>query len=186
MHPRPNPRWRRRTASRGGWRRHREFHRAPDRAPTLTNCFAWRTKSTRGFDRRSKTPASSARSAWRQLLPDPAKGQARIDATGAAVADRVVADFDAAVSQTMFDRAAFEPYAQFLGTPLTEHASAGVADLVAILRSRTTSCRGGVRAGARAATRRSHWCCCAKEMSAANRATPPSTRSAPALSDCPA
>jgi predicted RND superfamily exporter protein len=64
------------------------------------------------------------------LLPDPAKGQARINATGPTVADRVVADFDAAITQTMFDRAAYEPYAQFLRTMLTNTHPPGVAELL--------------------------------------------------------
>jgi predicted exporter len=64
------------------------------------------------------------------LLPDPAKGQARIDATGSALADHVTADFDAAVAQTMFDPAAFQPYTHFLRTLLTNAHPPGVEDLL--------------------------------------------------------
>jgi predicted exporter len=64
------------------------------------------------------------------LLPDPAKAQARIDATGHAVAGRVVADFDAAVAQTMFDPVAYRPYTQFLRTLLTNTHAPTIADLL--------------------------------------------------------
>jgi predicted exporter len=63
------------------------------------------------------------------LLPDPVTGRARIEATGPAVAERVVADFDAAVAQTMFDPAAYRPYAQFLRTLLTNAHPPAIADL---------------------------------------------------------
>jgi uncharacterized membrane protein YdfJ with MMPL/SSD domain len=64
------------------------------------------------------------------LLPDPAVAPARVAATGPALADRVVADFDAAVAQTLFEPTAYKPYAQFLRTLLTNTHPPNVAHLL--------------------------------------------------------
>src|SRR5439155_2290132 len=64
------------------------------------------------------------------LLPDPALAPARMRASGPAVADRVVADFDAAISQTLFDPEAYKPYRQFLRTLLANTHPPDVTDLL--------------------------------------------------------
>jgi predicted RND superfamily exporter protein len=63
------------------------------------------------------------------VLPDPTKAQARMDAGGNATADRVVADFRAAVADSVFDPKVYEPYEQFLRTLLTSRHVPAVADL---------------------------------------------------------
>jgi preprotein translocase subunit SecF len=63
------------------------------------------------------------------LLPDPDVAQARIDATGPRYADRVIADFRAAVADSIFDPTAFEPYEGFLRTLLTSTNPPTIADL---------------------------------------------------------
>jgi predicted RND superfamily exporter protein len=63
------------------------------------------------------------------LLPDPAVAPARLASTGGAVADRVVADFRAAVADSLFDPAAFVPYERFLRTLLNSPAAPTIADL---------------------------------------------------------
>jgi predicted RND superfamily exporter protein len=63
------------------------------------------------------------------LLPDPANRPNRIAATGPALADQVVKDFHAVIAQSIFDPAAYEPYAKLLHQLLTPTAVPGIADL---------------------------------------------------------
>ena len=64
------------------------------------------------------------------LLPDPAIVPARIEATGPALAERVVSDFNDAVSQTLFDPAAYQPYTQFLRRLLANAHAPAINDLL--------------------------------------------------------
>ncbi|MEA2735089.1 MAG: uncharacterized protein QOE14_1540, partial [Humisphaera sp.] len=63
------------------------------------------------------------------LLPDPAVAPARVAATGEAVADRAVADFRAAVADSIFDPKSYEPYEGFLRRLLTAQKAPGIAAL---------------------------------------------------------
>ena len=63
------------------------------------------------------------------LLPDPAVASRRMTQVGPALADRVVADFDAAVAQSSFDPKAYDGYRAFLRILLTPTRVPGVADL---------------------------------------------------------
>jgi predicted RND superfamily exporter protein len=63
------------------------------------------------------------------LLPDPALADARCAATGPAYAERVIADFRAAVADSAFDLAAFKPYEGFLQTLLTAREPPTLATL---------------------------------------------------------
>jgi predicted RND superfamily exporter protein len=64
------------------------------------------------------------------LLPDPAVAQRRSRLVGPEYADRVVADFDAALGASDFDPKAYGPYRGFLHRLLTPAAAPGVADLL--------------------------------------------------------
>jgi predicted RND superfamily exporter protein len=64
------------------------------------------------------------------LLPDPHLAAARISATGPAFAERVIADFRSAISDSVFDPAAVEPYVTFLRQILTATRPPEVSDLL--------------------------------------------------------
>jgi predicted RND superfamily exporter protein len=78
---------------------------------------------------KSRAPGVSGTFGLASLLPDPDVAQARIDATGPKYADRVIADFRAAVADSIFDPTAFEPYEGFLRTLLTSTNPPTIADL---------------------------------------------------------
>jgi predicted RND superfamily exporter protein len=63
------------------------------------------------------------------LLPDPAVAAERIAAPGPTVADQAVADFRAALGETIFQPAAYEPYAAFLRRLLTAERPPTITDL---------------------------------------------------------
>ena len=63
------------------------------------------------------------------LLPDPAAAPGRLAETSEALADRVVADFRAAVADSIFDPAAYEPYEAFLRRLLTASTPPRLAEL---------------------------------------------------------
>ena len=64
------------------------------------------------------------------LLPDPRLAAARAAQFSDAEADRIVADFRAALADSPFDPAAYEPYAQFLRALLTRRTAPTVDDLL--------------------------------------------------------
>lgn len=64
------------------------------------------------------------------LLPDPDVAPRRLAAIGPAVADRVVADFDASIADSIFSPDAFAPYAGFLRHLLTLTRAPSVGDLL--------------------------------------------------------
>jgi hypothetical protein len=64
------------------------------------------------------------------LLPDPARAAARQRAIGPAVADRVIADFNAALATSAFKPGAFAAYREFLRRLLTADRPPGVSDLL--------------------------------------------------------
>ena len=63
------------------------------------------------------------------LLPDPSIVPGRLATLAPGEADRVVADFRAAVADSPFDAAAYEPYAGFLRELLSRRTAPGVAEL---------------------------------------------------------
>ncbi len=64
------------------------------------------------------------------LLPDPSVVERRLREIGPAVADRVTADFDAAVVESAFNPASFAGYRSFLRTLLTRTSAPTVRDLI--------------------------------------------------------
>ena len=64
------------------------------------------------------------------LLPDPHAAAARTMAITDSEADRIVADFRAAVADSAFEPAAYEPYANFLRTLLTRRSFPGTDELL--------------------------------------------------------
>ncbi len=64
------------------------------------------------------------------LLPDPRTAAGRSGAVDGIEADRIVADFRAAVADSPFDAAAYEPYAGFLRDLLTRRAAPSLEDLL--------------------------------------------------------
>ncbi len=64
------------------------------------------------------------------LLPDPAVVPGRVEQVGPEFAQRVLADFDAVVSESSFSAEAYAPYAKFLRQLLTQTTAPGVAELM--------------------------------------------------------
>jgi preprotein translocase subunit SecF len=64
------------------------------------------------------------------LLPDPATVPHRLSQVGKPLADKVVADFDAALADTSFSVEAYEPYRTFLTILLTPTSAPGITDLL--------------------------------------------------------
>lgn len=65
-----------------------------------------------------------------ELLPDPVTAKSRAALVDPAEAERVAADFRAAISESSFEPSAYEPYAEFLKTLLSRPAGPGVGDLL--------------------------------------------------------
>jgi hypothetical protein len=64
------------------------------------------------------------------LLPDPAVVQTRLAAVKPGEVDRVLADFRAVISDSIFEPKAYEPYAEFLRILLTRTSAPAIADLL--------------------------------------------------------
>lgn len=64
------------------------------------------------------------------LIPDPSVVEQRLREIGPSFADRVTADFDAAVADSAFNPESFAPYRSFLRTLLTRTSAPTVNDLV--------------------------------------------------------
>jgi predicted RND superfamily exporter protein len=80
-------------------------------------------------DQRCEDAGVTAAFGLASVLPDPAVAPARVAKTGSALADRVVADFRSAVSESIFDAKAYEPYEQFLRRLLTATNAPAIGDL---------------------------------------------------------
>jgi hypothetical protein len=63
------------------------------------------------------------------LLPDPAMAKQRMSRVGPALADRVLADFDAVVAESAFRPEAYSSYRDFLRRLLTPTVAPGIAEL---------------------------------------------------------
>jgi hypothetical protein len=81
------------------------------------------------------------------LLPDPRFVAARKAAIGPDEADRVLADFHAALEQNGFAQRPFDGYARFLGTLLTNHSPPGISDLLRYRRVAETVLPGSAFEG---------------------------------------
>jgi predicted RND superfamily exporter protein len=64
------------------------------------------------------------------LLPDPTAAPRRLEQIGPALADRVLADFDAVVADSSFEPKAYAPYRGFLRTLLTPTAAPGIREML--------------------------------------------------------
>jgi predicted RND superfamily exporter protein len=130
MHPRPNP------ALDTQNEIARRFGSSPEslivylRADTNENL----ARLAHDVDRRLSAPQPRAHGVagtfgLATLLPDPRTVEARAAAFDDREADRVVADFRAAVNDSPFDPAAYDPYARFLRDLLTRRAPPSMDDL---------------------------------------------------------
>jgi predicted RND superfamily exporter protein len=64
------------------------------------------------------------------LLPDPALAPSRQQEGGVVLADRVIADFNASIADSIFDPTAYQPYTQFLRRLLTPTNAPTIDDLL--------------------------------------------------------
>lgn len=130
MHPRPNP------ALDAQKLIAQKFQTSPDSllvhisAPTAEDLIALNHRVATTLDsEQARAAGITGTFSLATLLPDPALAESRRQATGPAVAQRVVNDFDAAVAQTVFEPAAFKPYVEFLQHLLTRTQPPGLSDL---------------------------------------------------------
>jgi predicted RND superfamily exporter protein len=77
----------------------------------------------------SRRAGVSATFGLASVLPDPSVAARRLAETGDAAAARVIADFRAAVDDSLFDAKAYESYEQFLRTLLTATRPPGIEEL---------------------------------------------------------